>query len=321
MNLFTVSFLLASFVLTVPSKSQTHQTVKNFEETDFYTYFHFKLEKQVGNRQIYKPGAFQDLIELQVDVNSNTIDKMVLSIDRKFITSMRLLAADMLKSFVLLHAEKFNDENDQLFKILSNAKEHTGIPNYYYRHIYSVFTGRIPIFVIPFGDLNYTMIFENIDNQLITTVQANKNVAPIEKTSYSFIDEATVRGLNPRLKLKEKTSPNEKTWLSETGGGGCTWVTQLQYPFKDSESAILYFLQSFEELTEKGQVESAYSTDDKKRLGRYAVISQMDFSDLDLGKAILLCFVRENTVHKLMIITESGRGIDEIMKLAEKIKP
>lgn len=320
-NLFTVNILFIYFTLTLSLNGQVHQTVSKFKETDFYTFFNFKLQKQNGNQEIYKPGAFQEFLELQVFQNQGKIDEMVLTINQEFIDKQRLLAADILKSFILLHVGENHKDFQNIFEVLSSKGDYQKHYGYYLDQILSVFLSYDGLFVIPFKEQNFSLILQNKNFKLIATFQKNINPKPIENPNYSFIDSKSITKFNEKwdlnLQLKNHTPKNEKTWIDDNPKK-YQQITHIQYHFTDNNNALNYFIENFEEFSEKGRVYDPFYKKEKKILGDYVLASELKYPELN-SEVYILFFVRDKICHKLLLVSDQFNLVD-LTELALTIK-
>ncbi len=315
-----VNYLIILFTITFSLKAQVHQSVNKFKETDFYTFFKFKLQKQNENQEIYKPGAYQEFLELQVLQSQGKIDKMVLTINQEFIEKQRLLAADIFKSFILLHVGENHKDFQNIFEVLSKGDyhEHYG---YYLDQILAVFLSYDGLFIIPFKEQNFSFILQNKNFKLIATFQKNTNPKPIENANFSFIDAKSINEWNEtwdlNFQLKSNTPKNEKTWIDDNPKK-YQQITHIQYHFTDHTNAFNYFVENFEEFSEKGQVFDPFYKKDKKILGEYVLASELKYPQLDT-EVYIIFFVRDKICHKLLLLSNQF-NLQDLEKLAKTIK-
>lgn len=299
---------------------QVHHLVSQFKYTDFYNFFNFKLQKQNGNKEIYKPGAFQEFIELQVYQNQNKIEKMVLTIQQEFIDKQRLLAADLLKSFILLHVGENSKDFQNIFEVLSKG-DYQKYYGYYLNHILSVFLSYDGLFIIPFKEKNFSLILQNNDYQLIATFQKNNNPKPIENSTYTFIDPKLINEFNEKwdlnFQLKNATSKNVRTWI-DTTHQNYHEITHIQYHFKDNNDALHYYIENFEEFSERGQVYDPFYKKDKKFFSEYVIASEFTYLKLN-SDAYILAFPKDKICHKFVMISDKF-GIVDLIEFVKKVK-
>ncbi len=332
-NLFTVKLLVGLFTASFLN-AQIGKSIQDFQKTDFYQFFNFKAVKESANQNIYKPGAFQEFLELKVDKNLNAIQEMSFSIHQDFIQKNRFLAADIFKSFLFLHISPDDQEFKDLFEVLSSEDGNAYKFRYYLDHILWTFLGDKSFFVIPVKEKNVYILIENKDKKLITTAKKFTNPKPLNEPIYDFLDNLTVKTLNPNLMLQKYSQGNQRTWIDNQFAFPIQTFTQIQYHFIDENSAKNYLLENFEEFTEKGKLEdiSPVNTKVKKIIGNYFVQSEIIDNVFGMGGGYILAFQKEKVVHKLFIFGDENKKVnsDEDYKLLEmetlfelvpKIKP
>lgn len=311
-------FLLIFCLLAFNTNGQVHHAINKFKNTDFYNFFNFKTQKQNENLEVLKPGAFQEFIELQVYQNQNKIEKMVLTIHQDFINKQRLLAADLLKSFILLHVEENHQDFQNIFEVLSKGdyQKHYG---YYLDQMLSVFLSYDGFFIIPFKEQDISLILQNKDFQLVAIFQKNIHPKPIEISNYSFNESEDIKEINKKwnlnLQLKNGTPQNEKTWI-DTSNQQYHQITHIQYHFSDNTQARQYFIENFEGFSEKGQVYDPFYKKDKKIFSEYVIVSELNYPELN-SQAYILAFPKDKACHKFVMLSDKLDLVD-LIDLAKK---